>query len=293
MTDSLAQLTHDLTEALAVVAADAARLDTDAVPVDPREEAELIVAEAVGRSATDPRSSALELLARRQAGELLGHILGRVTFLGCELLTDKDCLVPRKETEILGRAAIATLAARQVRAGQPFLAIDMCCGAGNVACALARHVPQCKVWAADLTDGCVRLAARNVSHLGLEDRVTVRQGDLFAALSGLGLEGQVDLVTCNPPYISSGRLSGDRAELLAREPREAFDGGPYGLSIHQRVMREALPFLRPDGWLMFEIGVGQNRQLELLLQRTGGAYGPIHWECDATGKPRSAVVQRV
>ena len=82
------------------------------------------------------------------------------------------------------------------------------------------------------------------------------------------MRGSIDAVICNPPYISQGKLASERAELLEHEPREAFDGGPYGLSIQQRVVREALPFLRPGGILLFEIGLGQERQVRMLFERT-------------------------
>ena len=186
---------------------------------------------------------------------------GRQTFLGVELLCGVGALVPRPETELLGRTAIEKITA----AGPAPRVIDMCCGAGNLACAIATHVPGARVWATDLTDGCVGWTRRNVEHLGLGDRVTVRQGDLFAGFAGDALEGTIDVVVCNPPYISTGRLAADRATLLDHEPREAFDGGPYGLTIHQRVLKEAQPFLKPGGWLLFEIGEGQDRQIVLLF----------------------------
>jgi len=206
---------------------------------------------------------------------------GRQTFLGVELLCGPGALVPRPETELLGRTAIAKAQA----AGAAPRVIDMCCGAGNLASAIAVHVPGAQVWASDLTDGCVGWARRNVETLGLSGRVTVVQGDLFAPLAGHGLEGTVDVVVCNPPYISTGRLGTDRAALLELEPREAFDGGPYGLSIQQRVMREALPFLRAGGWLLFEFGLGQERQVKLLFERAR-SYEDIELVSDASGAPR-------
>jgi HemK-like putative methylase len=183
-------------------------------------------------------------------------------FMDVPLMVAPDVLVPRPETELLGHTA-----RRQLETLEQPLVIDMCCGSGNLACALAVAAPRARVLACDLTDACVALARRNVEHLGLVDRVTVLQGDLFAPLDPL-LHDAVDLVVCNPPYISSGRLTRDKAALLASEPREAFDGGPFGISIQQRVVRAAAQFLRPGGWLIFEIGLGQDRQMTALFERT-------------------------
>jgi release factor glutamine methyltransferase len=115
--------------------------------------------------------------------------------------------------------------------------------------------------------------------------VAVRQGDLFAGLEGLGLEGAVDVIACNPPYISEKRLAEDRAELLALEPVEAFAAGPYGIAIHQRVIRDALAYLREGGVLLVEIGAGQQRQVEMLFRRAR-QYSDIAAVCDDTGEPR-------
>jgi release factor glutamine methyltransferase len=211
---------------------------------------------------------------------------GTARFMGVELLVGEGALVPRAETELLGGAAIAVLRElpKEASAEGPRV-IDVCCGSGNLACAIASLVPDARVWACDLTDGCVAVARRNVDHLALGARVTIGQGDLFAPLAGLGLEGTIDVVVCNPPYISTGRLAKDRAELLLREPREAFDGGPYGLSIHQRVLKEVVPFLRPGGSLLFEVGEGQGRQVALLFERAR-VYESVRSIEDAAGHVR-------
>lgn len=197
-------------------------------------------------------------------------------FMEVELLVERGVLVPRAETELLGATAL-DLVPENARI------IDMCCGSGNLACALARRAPHSRVWASDLTEACVSLARRNAAHTGVADRVTVVRGDLFSALKGL--EGTIDVVVCNPPYISQAKLAGERAALLENEPREAFDGGPYGLSIHQRVVREALPFLTPGGSLLFEIGLGQERQVRMLFERTR-AYEAIRMVANAAGEVR-------
>jgi len=204
-------------------------------------------------------------------------------FMDVELLVERGVLVPRAETELLGATALE-LAPENARI------IDMCCGSGNLACALASRSPGCRVWASDLTDACVSLAKRNTEFARVQNRVEVVQGDLFAGLKGLA--GSIDLIVCNPPYISHAKLAGERAVLLENEPREAFDGGPYGLSIHQRVVKKALPFLKPGGWLLFEIGLGQDRQVKLLFERTR-AYQDLRTVANAAGEVRVVGAQRI
>ena len=204
-------------------------------------------------------------------------------FMEVELLVERGVLVPREETELLGNTALALLPEK----GR---VIDMCCGSGNLACAIASRSVESRVWASDLTEACVSLAKRNAVHTGVAERVTVVQGDLFSALKDLA--GTIDLIVCNPPYISQAKLAGERAVLLANEPREAFDGGPYGLSIHQRVVREALPFLKPGGWLLFEIGLGQDRQVKLLFERTR-AYEDLRTVANAAGEVRVVAGRKI
>lgn len=198
-------------------------------------------------------------------------------FFGVEIETGPGALIPRAETELLAVTALERLSGT--------ILVDVCCGTGNIACALATRLPDLHAWALDLTDGAVELARKNVALLGLGDRVTVLQSDLFGALHGV----TADLVTCNPPYISTTKLA-QRTDLAA-EPREAFDGGPYGVTIHQRVAREAHGVLRPGGWLCCEFGLGQERQLEQVFKRAGG-YDRIELISDATGAPRVVAARR-
>jgi release factor glutamine methyltransferase len=207
---------------------------------------------------------------------------GSAVFMGMEMLVGPGALVPRPETELLGSTAVEVL--QQMNLPVPRV-IDMCCGAGNLACAIAHQVPTARVWASDLTDGCVAVARRNVAHHGLADRVSIHQGDLFEALATLVPQGSIDVVVCNPPYISEKRLEGDRSHLVALEPREAFAAGPYGIAIHMRVVKDALRYLRPGGALLFEVGLGQDRQVASLFERNRG-YDNIRAVTNRAGEPR-------
>src|SRR5690606_20345021 len=189
-----------------------------------------------------------------------------VTFMGIPIALREGVLVPREETELLAREALALLPADEPAP----VVVDMCCGSGNLAVAIALHRRSARVWASDLTAETTDAARFNCVRFGLADRVTVTQGDLFAPLAGLLPETGADLVVANPPYISTAKLETDRRDLLEAEPREAFDGGPYGISILQRLIAEAPAVLKPGAWLGFEFGLGQERQVGALLRRAGG-----------------------
>jgi release factor glutamine methyltransferase len=209
------------------------------------------------------------------------------SFMGLDLQLEGAVLAPRAETELLARRAIECLA----EAGeQDPLVIDMCCGSGNLGLAIAHAVSQATVLSADLTADTVQTARSNAARLDLSDRVTIFQGDLFSALEGAGVEGRAAMIVCNPPYISTGRLETESAHLLEQEPREAFDGGPYGISILQRVVREATAFLKPGGMLLFEFGLGQERQASSLLSRAR-VYDIFDFAKDENGQPRVAVAR--
>ena len=203
--------------------------------------------------------------------------------MGLDLAVARGALVPRPETELLGRTAVAVLQKILADSGD-LRVIEMCCGIGNLSCAIAHYVPSATVWAADLTPVCVEAARANVTALALNN-VSVYEGDLFQPLAGLGLEGRVDAIVCNPPYISEKRLAGEASHLLEHEPREAFAAGPYGLGIHMRVVRDALAFLKPGGALLFEVGLGQDRQVSTLFDRAR-AYSDVSVVCNDAGDGR-------
>src|SRR5207253_2596570 len=108
--------------------------------------------------------------------------------------------------------------------------------------------PSAKVFASDLSEAAVELARRNAHHLHLARQVEFRVGDLLQPFNGAARVGPADLLTCNPPYISSAGVERMPAEIAAHEPRLAFDGGPLGIGILMRLVREAPSFLRAGGW---------------------------------------------
>ena len=235
--------------------------------------------DAVGRDALR------RLVDRRLAGVPLAHLTGRQSFMELELLAGPEALVPRKETELLGFKATDLLRRTSAARGSA-LVMDVCTGSGNLALALAHHDVDCTVVGGDLSAAAIALARRNAEWTGLTDRVSFVQGDLFAPFEAAGLRGAADLVVCNPPYISTSKAAGMPTEIAEFEPRLAFDGGAFGISILFRLVAGAPQFLKPGSWLCFEVGAGQGDPMAARLERSG-PYVAVERVRDASGEVRA------
>lgn len=240
------------------------------------------------RALSGQEAEALDaLIDQRLSGTPLAHLSQRQRFMGLEMLAGPDALIPRAETELLARGAIEVLQGLLPgMAGRAPLVIDVCSGCGNVAAAVAAAIPEAQVHAADLSPEAVAFARRNMAHLGLAERVSVHEGDLLAPFESEAFLGRVDLLTGNPPYISTGRLASMAGEIIGHEPTLAFDGGPLGIRILQRIIREAPRFLRPGGWLAFEMGLGQGPAV-IQRMKSSGHYDTIEALTDADGDVRA------
>lgn len=226
-----------------------------------------------------------ELAQQRREGIPLSHLTGRQHFMGFDMLSTPEALVPRHETELLARAAIDL--ANQIGAQQSHVkVIDVCTGSGNVALAIAKYVANAHVYAADLSEDAVELAKRNAQHLQLTARAEFRVSDLLTAFDTPEFLGQVDVLTCNPPYISSAKVGQMHSEISAHEPHLAFDGGPFGVAILMRLLQDAPRFVRSGGWLAFEVGLGQGPAMLKRMEKNE-AYAEVRALQDNAGDVRA------
>jgi len=230
-----------------------------------------------------------ELISQRIAGIPLAYLTGRQHFMGLDLFAGREALIPRMETELLGWGALEALQGLAADRDK-VVVVDVCTGSGNLALALAFHAPKARVYAADLSREAVALARRNTHYLQLQDRVEFREGDLLAPFDEPGFHGCVDLLVCNPPYISSGKVDTMPHEIIGHEPRLAFDGGPFGIRIVERLIREAPRFLRKGGCLAFEVGLGQG---SAFMKRLAGdkRYSRLRPIEDGAGAVRAIVAE--
>jgi release factor glutamine methyltransferase len=225
------------------------------------------------------------LVAERAARVPLQHLTGRAGFRRLELEVGPGVFVPRPETEVV--AGLAIEAARA--AGERPVVVDLCTGSGAIALAVADEVPAARVYAAELAPEAHAWAARNVAATGLG--VELRLGDATSAQVLAELDGRVDVVVSNPPYIPVGMVPVD-AEVREHDPSVALYGGSEdGLAVPLAVAARAAVLLRPGGTLVMEHADTQGESLPAALQRTG-CWRDVVDHADLTGRPRATVARR-
>lgn len=237
-----------------------------------------------GATVTDTeRRDYLAAIERRTAREPLQHITGRAPFRSLELFVGPGVFVPRPETEFAAQLAIDALLA--VANPRP-RAVDLGTGSGAIALALATEVPHADVIAVERSPDAHSWAERNIRATGV-DNVRLVLGDLADALPEL--DGTVDVVASNPPYIPDGAIPRD-VEVRLHDPALALYGGPDGLDVVRALSRRAQALLRHGGALIIEHGEEQGAELRTLLMADGWRAPATHR--DLLGRDRVTTATR-
>ena len=258
--------------------------DLDAVSSEAACEARLILAHVYG---TTPGALIMRLLhegsheeeiasivAARLGGRPLAYILNSRDFYGAEYFVDERVLIPRADTESVVEAALTRLERRRFRT-----AADICCGSGCIGITLLRESPVETVFFADISAGALAVAAANAVRLAPGRNAVFLQGDLTDPLPQ-----QVDMIICNPPYITAAEMEELELQVRDYEPHLALYGGQDGLDFYRRLVREGPARLTPGGLLITEIGAAQRGGVETLFRQAG--LKQIEAGVDLAGRPR-------
>ncbi|WP_369200216.1 peptide chain release factor N(5)-glutamine methyltransferase [Streptomyces sp. PU-14G] len=223
-----------------------------------------------------------EAVARREAREPLQHITGRAFFRYLELHVGAGVFVPRPETESVVGWAIDAVRAMDV--AEPLI-VDLCTGSGAIALALAQEVPRSRVHAVELDESALEWARKNVEG----SRVSLHHGDARNALREL--DGQVDLVISNPPYIPLTEWEYVAPEARDHDPQLALFSGEDGLDVIRGLERAAHRLLRPGGVVVVEHADTQGGQVPwIFTEDRGWADAADH--PDLNNRPRFATARR-
>ncbi len=227
-------------------------------------------------------SKILDLIERRiSTRKPAAYLLNKIWMRGLPFYVDERTIVPRSFIGELLDSHFGDGEDATSLIGDPAdvkSVLDLCTGSGCLAILAARHFPNAAIDAVDISKDALAVAARNVGDHGLNERITLHRGDLFAPLGNT----RYDLIISNPPYVDAEGMAALPAECRA-EPALAFDGGVDGLDIVRRILAEAKAHLAPQGGLLCEIGRGRDNleaafpQLPLLWLDTEDSEGEVFW----------------
>lgn len=202
--------------------------------------------------------SFMQLVRRRAAREPIQYILGTEEFMGMAFQVTPAVLIPRFDTETLVRSAAAHLSG-------PVRVADIGTGSGAVAIGLASLLPDAQLVAVDISPAALAVAQANARTNGFGERIQFVQGDLVAPLTGRAF----DAILSNPPYIGEAEWRGLAPEVQQYEPRLALSPGDDDLTFYRRLAEEAVPLLKPGGFLAVEVGYQQAEPVAALFATAG------------------------
>jgi len=244
-------------------------------------------------------------ITRRLHGEPIQYITGEAEFYGLPFRVTPDVLIPRPETEHLVEKALEILGAPSIPPGGPIHAqshrawvgmherrqstpriLDIGTGSGAIAVSLAHHLPHALITATDLSESALSVARGNATRNCVSDRIRFLQGDLLAPVAG----EQFNIIASNPPYVAAADRDTLSDEVRDHEPALALFAGDDGLDIYRRLIPAAFAAIVPGGFLLLEIGFGQQNPIRDLLAAAG--FRNIEFTPDLQGIPRVAIAQR-
>lgn len=266
---------------------------------NPRLDAEILLAHVLGCERidlyvnfdrhldSDARARYRELVRRRAAREPLQYLTGVVEFMSLRLRVNENTMIPRPETELLVETAIGILH----KEPEAKNVLDIGTGCGNIAVAIAHALPSVRVFATDISRGALAVARKNAESLGVGDRITFLEGDLFEPLKQESLYMTFDMVVSNPPYVSISEKESLAPEVAMHEPAVAIFAGEDGAYFHKRIIFEGKKFLTPGGTMILEVGAGQADTVAALFLQDG-AYCDIEKLKDYGGVERIVMARR-
>ena len=219
------------------------------------------------------------LIARRAGREPMSHILGVREFYGREFRVTRDVLTPRPETELVIDCAFSWLTAHGARLIGDVRIVDVGTGSGCLAITLALEQPYAKVIATDISPAALAIAEDNAARYGVQYHIDFRETSLLE-----GVDGPIDLIVSNPPYVPERDRESLMPEVRDFEPASALFAGPDGLDVIRALAPAAVRALRPGGGLIMEIGAGHADAAAAIVAAAGLAVEQI--APDLQGIPR-------
>jgi release factor glutamine methyltransferase len=221
------------------------------------------------------------LVARCAAGEPMAYIVGHTEFYRLDFLTDRRALIPRPETEHLVELALK----KPQMANAKSLIVEVGTGSGCVVVSLAVKLPELRLIATDISAEALALAHENAKRHKVSSRIQFLRGDLLAPVPA-----RAEGVVANLPYVTTTEWQSLPIHIREHEPRIALDGGPDGLDLFRRLFSQAPRYVKPNGWLLLEIGATQGQAVSALA-RQAFPLAAVNLHRDYAGLTRVVEIQ--
>ena len=182
------------------------------------------------------------------------YITNNQEFMKMNFYVDENVLIPRQDTEVVAEEAINIIKNNNFKD-----ILDMCTGSGILAVSIAKYIKNCNVSAVDVSQKAIEVAKKNAILNGVNDKIKFIHSNMFE-----NVNGKFDVIISNPPYIKS-KVINSLSENVKKEPILALDGGTDGLKFYKILANNAYQFLKPEGYLILEIGYDQKEEVTNLL----------------------------
>lgn len=216
------------------------------------------------------------------------YITGTQDFMGMTFFVNENVLIPRQDTEILVENVLKLI--DLVKTDKTISVLDMCTGSGCIAISISKLL-NVDVTAVDISAKALEMAKNNAKNLGA-DKVKFIQSNLFEKINmnnGVEHSQRYDIIVSNPPYIPSKVVDGLMPEVLEYEPRLALDGTEDGLEFYRRITEQSLQYISEDGWLCYEIGCEQGKDVTRIMLDNG--YEDVKVIKDLAGLDRVVIAR--
>jgi len=222
------------------------------------------------------------LITQRKSGIPLAYLTNLKEFWSIPFDVYPGVLIPRPETELIVEK-VSGLSSRKAA-----VVVDIGTGSGNIAIALARELPEAQIIATDISRSAIRVAKSNVARMSIPN-IKVVQGSIFLPLERLRLRETCDFIVSNPPYIAKREWKMLHPEIKEYEPKRALVAGETGLEFIRELVKGAPQFLKPGGYLVFEMGWGQRKRA---MQMFNKRWSRVRSFKDLSGIPRVIVARK-
>jgi len=201
-------------------------------------------------------------IKRRGKFEPLQYITGSVEFYGIEIKVNPSVLIPRPETEILIDSVI-----EQVKTKEEITILDIGCGSGNIAIALAANISNCKVFGTDISKDALKISVDNAEVNGVKNKTEFHLKDILSGdFSDLP---KMDIIVSNPPYVSEEKFTALQNEIKYFEPNFAVTDFSDGYKFYKAISKKAKQLLKPGGKIFFELSENQHIKVKEIMEANG------------------------